>query len=260
MNIRFPALALFAVPGALALGALVLGANGIAIRAAETPSRQAPVVVELFTSQGCNTCPPADEFLGELAKRPDVLALAFHVDYWNYIGWADPYAKPWSTARQRDYQQSLHLRYVYTPQMVVNGAAQGVGSDRSEIESLIDAAQAKPMPHPSLALHWLPTGALAVDVGDGPPPPAAPAAIWLIGFDRSHTTPVLRGENEGKTLTEYQTVRSYRRIGAWAGWSMELIVPPDEAKALGEGGVAVLLQAQGTGPILTAARISMPGG
>ena len=88
-----------------------------------------------------------------------------------------------------------------------------------------------------------------------PPPPSGSSVST-----GSHATPVLRGENEGKTLTDYQVVRSYRRIGAWAGWSMELIVPPDEAKALGDGGVAVLLQAQGTGPILTAARIGMPGG
>ncbi len=252
MRTRFLVLAL--------LAALVLGADGNAIRAAETPAAQAPVVVELFTSQGCNTCPPADAFLGELSKQPDILALAFHVDYWNYIGWTDPYGKPWATGRQRDYQQSLHLRYVYTPEMVVNGAAEGVGSDKAAIEALIAAARAKPEPHPALALHWPQNGALAVDVGEGPSPPGAPAAIWLVGFDRPHSTPVLRGENEGKTLTDYQVVRSYRRIGAWAGWSMELMVPPDEAKALGDGGVAVLLQAQGTGPILTAARIFMPGG
>ncbi len=250
MTARFLVLAL--------LASLALGANGAAVRAAEAPA--APVVVELFTSQGCNTCPPADAFLGELAKQPDILALAFHVDYWNYIGWTDPYGKPWATGRQRDYQQSLHLRYVYTPEMVVNGSAEGVGSDKAAIETLIGAARAKSGPHPTLALHWLQDGALAVDVGEGPSPPDAPATIWLVGFDRSHATPVPRGENEGKTLTDYQVVRSYRRIGAWAGWSMELIVPPDEAKALGDGGVAVLLQAQGTGPILTAARISMPGG
>jgi hypothetical protein len=186
--------------------------------------------------------------------------LAFHVDYWNYIGWSDTFGKPWATARQRGYQDSLHLRYVYTPEMVVNGETEGVGSDKAAIENLINAAEAKSSPHPSLVLHWLPNGALAVDIGDGQSPLDAPATIWLVGFDHPHTTPVLKGENEGKTLTDYQAVRSYRRIGAWAGWSMELMVPPDQAKALGDGGVAVLVQAQGTGPILTAARIGVPGG
>jgi len=241
------------------LGALVLLADAGFPRAAPAAA-QPPVVVELFTSQGCNSCPPADAFLGELAQRPDVLALAFHVDYWNYIGWSDIFGKPWATARQRGYQDSLHLRYVYTPEMVVNGEAESVGSDKSAIEGMISAAEAKASPRPSLALHWLPSGALAVDIGEGQSPPDEPATIWLVGFDNPHTTPVLKGENEGKTLTDYQAVRSYRRIGAWAGWSMELMVPPDQAKALGDGGVAVLVQAQGTGPILTAARIGVPGG
>src|ERR1700689_4826110 len=129
--------------------ACVLGADSAAIRAAADPP--VPVVVELFTSQGCNSCPPADQFLGELAKRPDILALAFHVDYWNYIGWTDPFGKPWATGRQRDYQESLHLRYVYMPEMVVNGAAVGVGAAKAPIEALLTAAQARLPPHPTMA-------------------------------------------------------------------------------------------------------------
>jgi hypothetical protein len=101
------------------LAALVL------LAAPALAEERSPVVVELFTSQGCNSCPPADTFLGELAQRPALLALAFHVDYWNYIGWTDPFARPWATARQRGYQKSLKERFVYTPQMVVDGAAQG---------------------------------------------------------------------------------------------------------------------------------------
>src|SRR5277367_5521376 len=96
-----------------------------------------PVVVELFTSQGCNSCPPADAYLGELAKRPDVLALSLHVDYWDYIGWRDPFAQHAFTLRQRDYSHALSERYVYTPQMVINGQLQGVGSQRGDIERLI---------------------------------------------------------------------------------------------------------------------------
>src|SRR6201996_9024240 len=94
------------------------------------------VVVELFTSQGCSSCPPADKYLGELAKRPDVLALAFHVEYWNYIGWTDNYSKPWATRRQRDYQAQFKLRYVYTPEMVTTGSAEGVASEPATIEPL----------------------------------------------------------------------------------------------------------------------------
>jgi len=238
----------------LLIAFVILASTAAADRAAENP----PIVVELFTSQGCNSCPPADAFLGELNQRPDVLALAFHVDYWNYIGWVDPFAKPWSAQRQRSYQKSLNERFVYTPQMVVAGTAQGVGAERGTIDGLIRSAAATPRPHPSLALRWRSDGALLVDVGDGASPPDEPATLWLVGFDQPHTTKVLRGENEGATLTDYQAVRSYKRIGAWPGWALEFVVPAADAKNLGNGGVAVLLQAEGTGPILNAARIALP--
>jgi hypothetical protein len=215
-----------------------------------------PVVVELFTSQGCNSCPPADAYLGKLARRPSLLTLAFHVDYWNYIGWTDPFARPWATARQRGYQRSLNQPYIYTPQMVVDGAAQGIGSEPATIDALIRAAQEKPAsPHPDLALRWREDGALLVDVGAGESPPKIPADIWLIGYDRPHETSVPRGENAGQTLTDYQVVRSYRKLGGWPGWSLELIVPSAEITALGNGGIAVLVQSGELGPILAAATI-----
>lgn len=239
--------------------AAVLALVASTAAAAPTPAAPSPVVVELFTSQGCNSCPPADAYLGELTKRAGVLALAFHVDYWNYIGWNDPFAKPWATGRQRAYQETMHQRYVYTPQMVVNGAAEGVGSEPGKIDPLIAAAATKPAAGPSVALHWLKDGALAVDVGDGASPEGQPATLWLVGYDKPHVTAVLRGENGGRSLTDYNAVRSYRRLGAWAGWSMEVVVPAEEAKALSDGGVAVLLQDQGTGPILSAATIAQPG-
>jgi len=126
----------------LAFLAGVLGA--LPARAAEAPL----VVVELFTSQGCSSCPPADSYLGELARRPDVLALAFHVDYWNYIGWTDPFASKLASQRQREYAKHLNLRYVYTPQMVVNGASEGVGSERGVISMLITRRSTR-RPHTS---------------------------------------------------------------------------------------------------------------
>jgi hypothetical protein len=221
-------------------------------RAGEAP----PVVVELFTSQGCSPCPPADAFLGELAKRPGVLALAYHVDYWNYIGWTDPFARPWASERQRAYRDRLHLRYVYTPQMVVDGAAQGIGAERETIDGLIRAAAAVQRPHPTLSLVWREDGALAVDVGQDTSP-AQPVVLWLVGFDRSHKTPVLHGENGGRTLTDYQVVRHFRRLGTWIGWSLEIIVPATEVASLGDG-AAVLMQVDGDGPIVTAAAVPVP--
>jgi hypothetical protein len=216
-----------------------------------------PVVVELFTSQGCNSCPPADAYLAELAQRKRVLALAFHVDYWNYIGWNDPFGRPWATARQKAYQKSLSERFIYTPQMVINGTAQGVGSERDTIEGLLRAAAAeKPKVHPDLTLRWREDGALLVDIGGGDSPQESPADVWLVGFDKPHETQVLHGENEGQTLTDYQVVRTYKRLGAWPGWSLELVVPAGDAASLGSGGIAVLVQSAGVGPILSAAEIA----
>jgi hypothetical protein len=219
---------------------------------------EAPVVVELFTSQGCSSCPPADKYIGELAKRPDLLVLAFHVEYWNYIGWTDPYSKPWATRRQREYAARLKQRFIYTPEIVVQGAAEGIGSERENIEALIRAAAEKRSPHPDLKLRWRDDGALVADIGDGRSPPGQPAIVWLVGFDRMHTTEVLSGENEGRTAWDHHPVRYFRRLGAWAGWSEELVVPADEAKNLGDYGAAILVQQDGAGPILTAASIALP--
>lgn len=223
---------------------------------ATAPVRRMPVVVELFTSQGCSSCVAADSYFGEIVKRPDVIALAFHVDYWNYIGWTDPFAKPWASARQREYRESLRTRFVYTPQIVVDGTAQVVGSDEEACDKLIDAAEAQAAPRPTLDLRWRGDGALIVDVSAGASPPGQPATLWLVGYDTQHTTKVLRGENGGRTLTDYHPVRSYQQLGKWAGWSAEFIVPATEVKTLGDGGIAVLLQDAGTGPILSAAQIA----
>lgn len=234
---------------ALALLALSLGP---ATRAAEPVS---PVVVELFTSQGCSSCPPADLYLGELAQRPDVIALSLHVDYWNYIGWADPYATRFATARQHAYARKLNLRYVYTPEMVVNGTTEGVGSERSTIAGLIAAAEQAPPPHEAVVLARKPDGTLTIHVGAGAP--SEPATVWLVGFDRERTTQVLHGENEGRTLRNYQVVRSWASLGLWRGAALDLTVPA--GKAAGDGGVAVLLQeGDGTGRILGAAMLRSP--
>lgn len=241
-------------PAPLAFLAALLAAIPSGVRADDSP-----VVVELFTSQGCSSCPPADKYFGELAKRPDVIALAFHIEYWNYIGWTDTYSKPWATRRQRDYQAALKLRYLYTPQIVIQGEVEGVGSEAATIEPMIRAAEAKRKPHPGLTLHWREDGALVADVGDGQSPPGQPATLWLVGFDKMHTMAVTTGENAGKTTWDHHAVRSFRRLGSWAGWSEELIVPADEAKTLGDYGAAVLLQENASGPILTAASIQYPG-
>src|SRR5260370_17077127 len=142
-------------------------------RGAEAP----PVVVELFTSQGWSSCGAGDNFLGERAQGADVLALAFHVDYWNYIGWTDPFASKLATQRQRDYSQRLALRYVYTPQMVVNGVAEGVGAEPETINPLIKAAAADDAPRAITMLGRAVNAPLTVHIDARTPPQPAPICV-----------------------------------------------------------------------------------
>jgi hypothetical protein len=216
------------------------------------PMRAPVVVVELFTSQGCSSCPPADVFLGELARRPGVLALGFHVDYWNYIGWNDPYSQPMAAERQRGYGQRLGLHYVYTPQMVIDGSGEGIGSQPDKIAPLLHAARQRPLTGPALSLEKR-LGGFHLHVGNGSAPSAA--TIWLVGIDRQHDTKVLHGENEGSTAHDYQVVRSFKSVGSWHGAALDLDL--SATSATGDQ-AAVLLQLDGTGPILGAATATGP--
>ena len=221
--------------------------------AAAGPAEAAgPVVVELFTSQGCSSCPPADAYLRELADRPDVLALAFHVDYWNYIGWTDPFATRWATQRQRNYGKSLGQRYVYTPEMVVAGAAHEIGSERAAVERLITAHRADPGPNVTLSRRE--DGSVALSVAASAT--AAPATLWLVRFDREHETKVARGENGGRTLRNVRVVRAIDEIGTWSGDALELTLAQERLRGAGDGGCAVLVQAADAGPILGAALLT----
>jgi hypothetical protein len=208
--------------------------------AAEAGER--PVVVELFTSQGCSSCPPADAYLAELARRDDVLALSLHVDYWNYIGWKDPFSSTWATERQREYARTLAQRYVYTPEMVVDGAAHAVGSNRAEVEGLIAAARRHEGPLLALARDG---EALRISVGAG----AGSGTLLLVRFEREHATKIARGENGGRTLRNVHVVREIRRLGEWDGKPLALDIPAPQGEA------AVLLQAAGQGRMLAAAKI-----
>jgi hypothetical protein len=209
------------------------------------PAAADPVLVELFTSQGCSSCPPADQFLGELTKRTGIVALAFHVDYWDYIGWKDEFARAEHTARQKQYRDSLNLRTVYTPQMVIDGRYDAVGSQYSEVESSIGSAAAAP----KLPLTITAAGgkyrvtAPATEIDQ-----AKPASLWLAIYWRKNETPVTRGENAGSTLTEYNIVRELRRLGEWTGDAIDLELDVDAGdKNLG---CAVILQVDGNGPVL----------
>jgi hypothetical protein len=247
MNFAIRALARLVLP--VAILALVPATIAPA-RAMELVTDQNPVVVELFTSQGCNSCPPADAFLGELSMRRDVLPLAFHVDYWNYIGWEDPFSSPAATQRQREYGQLLNLRAIYTPQMVIDGTTHEVGSNRGAVASAIKRAALDTGKVPVTLMHDE-TG-YRVHIGAGTP--AAPATVWLIEYDPENVTQVKRGENAGKALTEYNIVRAWRPIGSWDGTAIEIALPPAESGAMA---CAVIVQADPVGKIYGAAAYRM---
>jgi hypothetical protein len=201
-----------------------------------------PVVVELFTSQGCSSCPPADALLSTLADRPGVLALAFHVDYWNRLGWVDPFSGAWATARQNAYAAQWGADQIYTPQAVIDGATDAVGSDRSALEAAITAAKTDPSVPLAIAAA---AGTLQVTVDAAAP---AGAVLWLVGFDNRHETPVRRGENAGQTLVDRNVVRSLTRLDGWTPGGTVAAARPAGDQA------AVLLQGP-DGHILGAARL-----
>jgi hypothetical protein len=200
-------------------------------------------VIELFTSQGCSSCPPADALLGALADRPDVLPLSLHVDYWNYLGWKDPHSARWISDRQRAYASVLKSRSVYTPMIVVDGLDHAVGSDRAALNALL--ARARKETPVTLALRRDGARNLLDLSGAG-----TPAALLLATYSPSATTEVPRGENAGRTLTNRNVVRSLAPLARWDGRAatLPLTLPPaapDERHAL-------ILQAEGQGRILGA--------
>ena len=226
---------------ALSLG-LIATLSPVAGHAAERP-----VVVELFTSQGCSSCPPADAYLREELKgRRDVLALAFHVTYWDRLGWKDPFSMEAATDRQSVYGRRFGDGS-YTPEMVVDGYASAVGSDRSSVGSAIE--NAKRNGRTLAAVNVSKNGEqVSIEVSAG----SGNGRILLIGFDHEHTTAIGRGENGGRTLTEANVVRSIRPLGQWSGGALHL----NERFPEGQD-VAVVLEAP-DGRIIGAGRLG-PG-
>ncbi len=238
--------------------ALLLGTVALLPRAEAADS---PTVVELYTSQGCYSCPPAERLLGELAKRPDVLALEFHVDYWDELvygaagKWRDPFSSPAHTDRQREYNLTIRGRgSVYTPQMVVDGRLEVVGARRGAVERTLRLAKRTVDPRIEVAIETRPDGGYTLTLANGPD---TPGAVWLVSFRNAETTRVLRGENQGKTLVNHNVVTDMRRIGRWSGETGTIEIGP---VASGPGaGCAVLVQTDGPGPILGAAACPMRG-
>jgi hypothetical protein len=212
---------------------------------AAASAQQRPLVVELFTSEGCSSCPPAEAAIGQLSARADIVALAYHVDYWDDLGWRDRFELPQSVTRQNVYARNLRRASVYTPQLVIDGRFDAVGADGSALAKAL-AAQRTTVPL-SVSRH---EAELLVDISAQPQSPACD--VLLVPYLRHAVSAIGRGENAGRTLEEFNIVREIRTLGGWKGESKTFRVPvsslPRDATD-----VAVLIQPAGQGPVVGAA-------
>lgn len=203
-----------------------------------------PTVVELFQSQGCSSCPPANANVMALADRPEILALSFQVTYWDQLGWKDTFAQPAFTARQWRYARDFGHASVFTPQVVINGRRDGVGANPAELRALI-AAGDRGGSGPAIAY-----GPGQVRIG-AERAPVGGAEVWLVRYDpRTELVPIKRGENAGRTLPHRDVVRQLVLLGRWTGGAQSYLLPaPVRGLA-----TAVLVQATKSGAVLAAAR------
>lgn len=227
-------------------------AAALAATAAASPAAaDGPVVVELFTSQGCSSCPPADAWLNELSARGDVIALSMHVDYWDYLGWRDTFASEETTARQFAYRDAHGGQTVWTPQVVVQGA----GGSMAQGSAAFDAAISEALRSPNgIALSLEGQGGMLHCVAALAPGAEVPpgAMILVVTYEREARVRIERGENGGREITYRNVVRGLSRLGTWDG-SLPLNMPVPQPGP-GEG-VAVILQSGPAGPILAATRL-----
>ena len=222
---------------AIVSGLAVLLTAGVAMAA------RPPVVVELFTAQGCSSCGPANASIAGMAAREDVLPLTFSVDYWDYLGWKDTFAQKAFTARQRAYAKKLGVREVYTPQVVIDGRVQASGVRPAQVEALMLAQARAPKNPPDM--EWL--GATRAAVGSGRAP-AGGAEVWLVRFDpRDQEVAVRRGDNRGQTIEHKNVVRQLVRLGPWAGRPRAYRLPPPVEDGLTS---AILVQGAAGGAMI----------
>ncbi len=216
--------------------------SALALLAAVTVSSPPPAlaggksVIELFTSQGCNSCPPADKLLGTLTQNPNLIPLTLAVDYWDYLGWKDTLALHSHTKRQRSYAKMRGDMNVYTPQAIVNGVKYTVGSDAREISA---ALRNHPSNEPEIPLSVRRDGEnISVDVGSG----NGKATVWLLSVQGKVEVKIAKGENKGATITYFNVVRAWRNLGAWSGTPIRTSVSISELSQNGADKVVVLVQ------------------
>jgi hypothetical protein len=238
MMIRTSLFGLFALFALCAFGAA---------RDSAPAEKSPPVLVELFTSQGCSSCPPADRVLELVARRADTLALSFHITYWDDLGWKDPFSAPAHTERQKAYRLTFHNDQIYTPQMVIGGLTEMVGQDARMVTAAIGrVAQSRPA-GPGLTLRRDGKVTLSVDAAAGIPA----ATVWLAAYAPHAETAVRRGENSGKMLASTNVVRRLVALGPYSGSAADFTAPADFARD--DEGVAAWVQANPTGVIFGAA-------
>jgi hypothetical protein len=229
--------------------AVLLTISAIELTPGGALARHSPVVVELFTAQGCVSCNKASEMMAQLATRPDVIALTWPVDYWDYLGWKDTFAEPEFTDRQKGYEGRLGLRDVYTPQVIVAGEAQTSGDDPAAVSDLVARARRATAPSPDIVFQS--RGRIAVGSGRYP---RTPAEVWLIRYDPSPAEVEIKaGDNRGARLTETDVVRQAVKLGRWKGRSAVYAAPAADQEGLRE---VIIVQEPHGGRILAARRRS----
>ena len=244
----------------IALAGLFMLAGSVAQAAAIRP-----VVVELYTSQGCNSCPPADALLGKLAQRADVIAMSLPITYWDMLGWKDTLASEANTRRQKAYATTMGHGGVYTPQMIVDGVQDVVGSRVASVEAAIDAraqqldsvASEAHTTDPVAPVSVSETGQelhISIGAADG----THNATVWMFHLRSAVNVAIKAGENEGRAITYHNVVGDLRAVGVWKGGALTLTLPRSAMAGLPHDGVAIIVQQGGYGHIIGAAYVAHP--
>jgi hypothetical protein len=214
-------------------------------------------VVEFYTAQGCKACRTAEELLGELSGEDGILALGFHVDYWDYIGWADPFASAAFTQRQRNYLERMGLPYVFTPQVVVDGTLHTSGNEAQQVRAGIVQAPAEERGRVPLTLSRISDGEVHLRIPQSEVVYRGEADVVMVRFEGKLSTRVTRGENHGQTLVNHNVVRLVRPVAVWTGAAIDMVVPLQDIAEVGPAFCAVFVQERGQGRILGAAVVDM---
>ncbi len=215
-----------------------------------------PVFAELYTSQGCSSCPVADQIWGELQKRPDVVAVSFNIDYWDYTGWRDTLASHDNTVRQKGYEPAMPSRQMYTPQVIIDGVRDVVGNQRGDVTAALSARLAETRGKRATITLEQTGNDVQVHIGAGTAHPES--TVWIAHTLSSRSVNITRGENSGRVMTYWNVVRDFSEAGKWSGAATTLKVPahgrdPNELT----DGIAVWIQSGGNGPVQGAAQVRL---